>query len=111
MKMTIQEKTDMLNVQYILEYLIEHYDKATYESEKYRIKLMLFDFIKDTNVCLDTIKDYMSLDEDKFEPFIKLLDNVVDDQPSSNSKTEETEDSSFEMMAPISICLFRRSLK
>lgn len=111
MKMTIQEKTDMLNVQYILEYLIEHYDRATHESEKYRIKLMLFDFIKDTNVCLDTIKDYMSLDEDKFEPFIKILENVVEDEPS-NIKSKETEDdSSFEMIMPSSICLFMRRQK
>lgn len=108
MKMTIQEKTDMLNVQYILEYLIEHYDKATCESEKYRIKLMLFDFIKDTNVCLDTIKDYMSLDEDKFEPFIKLLDNVVEDEKTESKKEEQNDESSFEMIMPSSICLFMR---
>ena len=108
MKMTIQEKTDMLNVQYILEYLIEHYDKATCESEKYRIKLMFFDFIKDTNVCLDTIKDYMSLDEEKFEPFIKLLDNVVEDEKTDNKAKESTDDDSFEMIMPSSICLFMR---
>lgn len=102
MKMTLQEKANMLNVQYILEYLIEHYDKAECESERYRIKLLLFDFIKDTEVSLKQIVDYMSLDEDKFRPFLDILKNI--EEPTTQEKQPEPPQSTMFNMVPPSIC-------
>lgn len=102
MKMTLQEKANMLNVQYILEYLIEHYEDADCESERYRIKLLLFDFIKDTEVELSTIVEYMQLDEDKFRPFLDLLSNIcIDDQATQKQSCNCT--SSY-TSTPTSIC-------
>lgn len=96
--MTLQEKTNLLNIQYILEYLIEGYNEADCESEKYRIKLLLFDFIKDTKTSIQKLKDYMSLDSTKFEPFLKLLSNVIDD-------TQYDEEQSYDIeIRPQSIC-------
>lgn len=73
---TLEEQKDLLNIQYVLESLIEYYELAQKESDKYYIKGQLLEFIDDFDVSLDFIKEYLELQPEKFEPFIKTLSNV-----------------------------------
>lgn len=76
MKKTLQQMTDIVHMQYILECLIEFYNKADRESEKYRAKLLLLDFINDTDIDISFIVEYMSLDREKFKPLLSMLDQI-----------------------------------
>lgn len=73
---TIEEKKSILFMQYALESLIEDYNKAELESDKYYVKLRLIEYIEKSESNISKMTDYMSLQEGKFRPFISLLCDV-----------------------------------
>lgn len=81
MEKTLEEKRELLNVQYVLESLIEYYELAQKESDRYYIKGQLLEFINDFEVSLDFVKSYMQLQPEKFDPFIKTLANTTYSKP------------------------------
>lgn len=76
MKRTLQEQKEITFIQYILESLIEYYEVAQKESDRYYIISQFLDFIEDAEVNLEFLRSYLSLQPDKFKPFIKVLDNT-----------------------------------
>lgn len=105
MKMTLQEKANVLNTQYILEYLIEKYNDAKLESERYRIKLLLIDFVRETQTPLSEIRNYLNLDANKFKPFIDILANVIEEvQTPQQNDTQDTQPPYEEYTGMPSVC-------
>lgn len=76
MKKTLKEMTDLVHMQYLLECLIEFYDNAKKESDKYRAKLLLLDFINETGIDINMIVEYMSLNSEKFRPLLVMLNQI-----------------------------------
>lgn len=77
--------------QYVLETLIEEYNEADSDSYKYFIKLQLIEFVEsDRNFSIKNFIDYMSLNYDKFEPFILTLKNVSNKRTKSNKYTKKS---------------------
>lgn len=81
---TIDEAKRILTLQYVLENLIETYQKTTFESDRYYIKLEVLAFIEEYAFNVSAVVEYMKLQEDKFEPFINLLSTVTN---NSEQKT------------------------
>lgn len=73
MERTLEEQREILNIQYVLECLIEYYDVAKKESDKYYIKGQLLDFINETEINVEKIRKYMLLQPEKFEPFLNTI--------------------------------------
>lgn len=73
---TIKQIKSKIFMQYAIEHLIECYDKAQTESDRYYVKLELLDFIENYDVNLPKLLDYMDLQPDKFEPFIKTIESI-----------------------------------
>lgn len=106
MKKTLQETSDILNMQYVLEHLIETYDNAKKESERYRVKLILLDFIMDTELGLDVVLSYLKLDPDKFSPFIAILNDVEETDEDYEDDEDSVEHYPFRHGSPqIDTCL------
>lgn len=91
MKKTLQETSDILNMQYVLEHLIETYDSAKKESERYKVKLILLDFIMDTKIGLDIVLSYLKLDPSKFSPFIAILKDIEETDEDYEDSEDDTE--------------------
>lgn len=80
---TIDDVQLTVFMQYVLEHLIECYDRATMESDKYLIQLELCDFVKICEMNISKVLMYMMLQEEKFGPFISILKDVKQDDCSS----------------------------
>lgn len=74
----LQNLQDLLHLQFTLEYLIEHYESADKESERYYIKMEFVEFLSTLDFPLSKVKNYMMLQYDKFQPFIQLMDKLKD---------------------------------
>ena len=82
---TIQNLKNIVSMQYIMEALIESYNEAQAESDKYYIKLNFLECLEASEVDLEDLYNYMKLQEDKFMPFICLLKQI---QLTSNSSSK-----------------------
>lgn len=83
-QLSLTEIERVLQIQYILEALIESYDKAIKESDKYYVKLELINAIMENGFDIEMMVRYMKLQPEKFEPFIRTLENVVYSDDKSN---------------------------
>lgn len=82
---TIEQTESIVRMQYVMECLIEYYDRATMESDRYYVKLELLKAIQELNLDIKEVINYLSLQYDKFEPFIKLLANTSQTKKPSNA--------------------------
>ena len=80
---TMQTLKVKVFMQYVLEFLIEQYENAQKESDRYYVQLEFLDFIETCRDDFNVFLDYMELQPEKFEPFIRLLKRV---KPSMQSK-------------------------
>lgn len=87
---TINQKRRIVVMQYALESLIEQYNDAEVDSEKYIIELKLLDFVEEYEYTPTYLINYMRLNEDKFMPFIKLLLDVKDSNNNNKTKIRKT---------------------
>lgn len=88
---TMTEQKHVLLMQYALESLIEDYEAAEKESDKYLIKLRLLDYIEKFDEDVDLLLYYMRLQESKFRPFIAVLKDMNIEHVKSKkcSRTQE----------------------
>lgn len=77
---------DTLEMQYSFEKFLELYNEAPEESEKLCILYQVIDYVENSSHSLDRIKQYLSLQPEKFEPFLTLVSKIDRIQPSSASK-------------------------
>lgn len=78
-------------MQYALEVLIEDYEAAEKESDKYFIKIRFLEYVEKLEENPSEVLEYMLLQEDKFMPFISVLRNVDTGYATSKkySRTQE----------------------
>lgn len=86
---TIEDKKKLLSFQYMIESLIEDYYLLQTESQKYKLKFYFLQFIESEQLPIKEVVDYMSLQEDKFKPFITLLSNVKQTKRRKKRVTSE----------------------
>lgn len=72
---SIKTLKNVVEMQYLLENLIEDYNECQYDSDKYYIKFHFLNMLSKRHYSAKTILNYMKLDENKFSPFIKLLES------------------------------------
>lgn len=75
---TLKDLKKTLGMQYTFEKYIEIYNNSKNESDRYFIKHELVEYILDCNFSIVKVLDYLRLQPEKFEPFIKLFENVED---------------------------------
>lgn len=72
----ILELKSIIELQYILECLIEDYNYCETESDKYFVKLQVIKVVLTREFNSDQILEYMRLNEEKFKPFIFMLESI-----------------------------------
>lgn len=78
---TIEKVQQTLQMQYLLESLVESYDKATKESDRYFVKMELCQAILDNFMTLEECMNYMRLQPEKFDAFISTLKSIRPEVP------------------------------
>lgn len=73
---TMQSLKVKVFMQYVLEFLIERYEHAKMQSDRYYVELEFLDFVDTCREDTKVILDYMELQPEKFEPFIGLLKKI-----------------------------------
>ena len=73
---TLDDVEKTIHMQYALEALIEDYNFSETESDKYYTKLRLIEYIKQFQIDLSKLLNYMYLSEEKFSPFISMLKDI-----------------------------------
>lgn len=73
---TMQSLKVKVFMQYVLEFLIERYEYAKMQSDRYYVELEFLDFVDTCREDIKVILDYMELQPEKFEPFIGLLKKI-----------------------------------
>ena len=73
---TMTEQKRNLFMQYALEVLVEDYEAAEKESDRYFIKIRFLEYIEKLEENPSDVLNYMLLQEDKFMPFIAVLKDV-----------------------------------
>ena len=87
---TMQTLKVKVFMQYVLEFLIEQYENAQKESDRYYVQLEFLDFIETCRDDFNVFLDYMELQPEKFEPFIRLLKRVKSSMQTKKSMASIT---------------------
>ena len=77
MKKTIQEVKNVTYMQYSMECFYELYQKAENDAERYAVKCEFLEYAEKSGEYLEGLKQYMSLQPEKFEPFMSLIKDCV----------------------------------
>ena len=101
---TIEQTENIVRMQYVMECLIEYYDRAEAESDRYYVKLELLKAIQELKLDIKQVLNYLTLQYDKFEPFIKLLANTS--QSKSPSTTTSSMPNLFKEKPSIKVVIF-----
>ena len=88
---TLEEIRSIALMQFALESLIEDYEEAEYESDKYFTQLKFLDYVETSVVDLSVLLNYMDLQPEKFAPFIKMIENAKMEPLSKRKRAQKNQ--------------------
>lgn len=104
---TLKDRQTTIEIQYVLESLIEKYYSVETESQRYLVKLHFMDFVIENIKNPVALLGYMTLQEDKFMPFISCLKGCKLSQKRRLNLPKECQDSESSIPTAIVCQLFQ----